>query len=478
MIKEETKSVVLDNSINNVPKFKGRTKIELFENGEKVAEHIDENMQTNFINNVFNQPRINTIGENGYKLLSDNMPIYDKLLGGLLLYADAVQEDADNILVSVANECIGHAGSAYSGTNKRRGSYNANESGFIDADEKWLGYRHVWDFGTDKANGVISCACLTSKIGGNSGWGNGISYTSNENNAFVEAMQNGISGIVYNSSIYTTAYFRYIGNIEGVDKFAYIDNANHLVLLEAKINDMQIGLTDSIDANRLTWNINDANNGNPNIAIYTIQMPFAVSGNISMFVNDGNLYLVNQATSSTFSYAVFDATTREFGQVQSRSVSPEYANSNRNNLVLANGYWFARSASGNLVRYAEAGGQGEEFEAFEFVHSSAQQIGSDVVFFDTGDSNYNSHMWVVNCDNPENAMYKASKISGGEVEQIIGENLIVIDLGNSSGSMSFSLRSARLSGCMATINNLATPITKTSAQTMKITYEVTAEGVE
>lgn len=40
------------------------------------------------------------------------------------------------------------------------GTYNENESGII---ENGKGYRHVWDFGTDKSNGEISCICLTTK---------------------------------------------------------------------------------------------------------------------------------------------------------------------------------------------------------------------------------------------------------------------------------------------------------------------------
>lgn len=481
MIKEETKAVILDGSINDVPKFKGRTKIELFENGEKVAEHIDENMQTNFINNVFNRSRINTIGENGYKMLYDNMPIYDKLLGGLLLYADAVDEDADNILVSVSNECIGHAGSAYSGTNKRRGSYNANESGFIDSEKHWLGYRHVWDFGTDKANGVISCACLTSKIGGNSGYGGGISYTSNENNAFVEAYTRGISGVVYNSGITDSRLFRYIGCINGVNKFAYIKDANTLVILEVKIDEMNIGLADSVESARFAFNFNNVNKAYPNIAIHSVAMPFSQSNSnqLSMFVNCDDLFVVNQTTDSTFSYAILDATSRTFGEVQSRTVSPQYKNGQINNLVYANGYWFGRSINDKIVKYSESGGQGEEFETFAFTYASAQQIGEDVAFIETSSSNSNSYLYAVNCVNPELTMLKMNNsISGAWSEQVRDNVMLLIDINVDYNQFSFDVRCARLSGCMATINNLATPITKTSAQTMKITYEITAEGVE
>lgn len=60
--------------------------------------------------------------------------------------------------------CI--AGIANTNTDTSIGTYNANESGRI---ENGKGYRHVWDFASDKANGEIGCICLTTKDGGTNG---------------------------------------------------------------------------------------------------------------------------------------------------------------------------------------------------------------------------------------------------------------------------------------------------------------------
>ena len=54
---------------------------------------------------------------------------------------------------------------------RRRGSYNSAESGYIDDDSgAHVGYRHVWDFATNKANGTIKSLSLTHLNGGNSGY--------------------------------------------------------------------------------------------------------------------------------------------------------------------------------------------------------------------------------------------------------------------------------------------------------------------
>ncbi|MFR0870098.1 MAG: hypothetical protein ACLSG5_01235 [Oscillospiraceae bacterium] len=70
------------------------------------------------------------------------------------------------MMLPLTNEEIGHAGIANTNTDTSIGTYNANESGRI---ENGKGYRHVWDFASDKANGEISCICLTTKDGGTNG---------------------------------------------------------------------------------------------------------------------------------------------------------------------------------------------------------------------------------------------------------------------------------------------------------------------
>lgn len=96
-------------------------------------------------------------------------PFPTTAFGGLLLFDSNIDEDPTIMMPPDGVMETAHAGSAYSGVNPHRGSYNTNESGAIDEEDR-KGYRHVWDFGTDKGNGTIKCLSLTSRTGGDIGY--------------------------------------------------------------------------------------------------------------------------------------------------------------------------------------------------------------------------------------------------------------------------------------------------------------------
>ena len=147
--------------------LKGHTKIQLFDakTGELVQETNDDNMVTNAISRLINPPLDFLVGNVSLNaVLSKTLPIQTVGMGGVMVFSNKIEEDPNHVLAGNSDVSIGHAGSAYSGTNTKRGTYNANESKALSN-----GYRHVWDFGTDRANGDISCVCLTSKIGGDTG---------------------------------------------------------------------------------------------------------------------------------------------------------------------------------------------------------------------------------------------------------------------------------------------------------------------
>lgn len=147
--------------------LKGHTKIQLFDakTGELVQETNDDNMVTNAISRLINPPLDFLVGDVSLNaVLSKTLPIQTVGMGGVMVFSNKIEEDPNHVFASNSDVSIGHAGSAYSGTNTKRGTYNANESKALSN-----GYRNVWDFGTDRANGDISCVCLTSKIGGDTG---------------------------------------------------------------------------------------------------------------------------------------------------------------------------------------------------------------------------------------------------------------------------------------------------------------------
>ena len=147
--------------------MKGVTKIQLFDakTKEQVYESTHENMMTNAIPRLLNpRPEWAFTGNTG-SYLSAAYPLSENALGGLLLWDEEIEENADIVLPPDGVHSVAHAGGPYAGTNVRRGTYNQNESGAFEG-----GYKHVWDFSTDKGNGTIKCVSLTSVLGGNCGW--------------------------------------------------------------------------------------------------------------------------------------------------------------------------------------------------------------------------------------------------------------------------------------------------------------------
>lgn len=446
-----------------LPKIKGKTKIELFENGNKVSEVVETNMMTDYISEALNLPLNFSDATQLSVNLSNRVPIYDKLLGGVLLYADPVEEEADNTRLSIANDCVGHAGESYSGNNPKRGSYSTNESGYIDSENPWRGYRHVFDFGTDKANGLISCVCLTPKISGNSGYGGGIDYNVTENNNNI--LYNGVNGMGLRISGESSGAIknpRYLGNINGEDTFCYT-SGNDLVVLRLPHDKLLFNLSDSLlNQQNLVF---DKSNSTTTRQIDVYPIPDGLTTYTSVFVYDDKCYIVNLINQNDFSYVTFDPTTNSFSARQSRTVSPNYRQET-DSICYCDGYWFGRSYSnGNITRYPASGGQGEETN-IELNGYVIKPFGEDV--FCIG---YNS-VDIINAETLKKYTRRTTSSSFTTTYLQICKNF-VLSLYVYQNDIKLSIYD--FVGNISTINNLATPVTKTEAQTMKITYEITAE---
>lgn len=159
--------------------MKGITKIELFdaETGDKTNEVVEENMITNALNNILNPPlqpllsgdgtRPQSVKDVGF-FMHGIYPLHETLLGGIMLFSEKPEENANNIIptVQVAQSCVGYAShSASAVESNMRGSFNGAESGAVEN-----GYKLVWDFTPSQALGLISSVCLTSAYGGIGGW--------------------------------------------------------------------------------------------------------------------------------------------------------------------------------------------------------------------------------------------------------------------------------------------------------------------
>ena len=137
--------------------MKGKTKIILtnVETGEQEI-HEDENLITNALDKIINIEMAMNHAPNDRIL-----PVATNLLGGIMLFDGALTEDPDNIHFPAEAHLVGYANQSVNTDDKYRGSYNSIESG-----KTMNGFVSVWDFGTTQANGTIKAVARTHTHGG------------------------------------------------------------------------------------------------------------------------------------------------------------------------------------------------------------------------------------------------------------------------------------------------------------------------
>ena len=137
--------------------LKGHTTIELknVETGE-IERYEDDNLITHAIAYIIDIELANNHNPNDYCL-----PVATKLLGGLMMFDSALEESADNIHFPTDVHLVGFAGQTTEVTHPMGGTYNTTESGYTED-----GFKSVWDFGTGQANGTIAALARTHAYGG------------------------------------------------------------------------------------------------------------------------------------------------------------------------------------------------------------------------------------------------------------------------------------------------------------------------
>lgn len=201
--------------------IKGKTTIQLFneKSRELVKEIHEENMITNAVDTILNPPDFIEMGmdseaDRSFNMLHDLQGnLADTVFRGVIVCRDSIPENGDNMMLPWTNEEIGHAGIINTNSDTSIGTYNENESGLI---ENGKGYRHVWDFPSDKANGEISCICLTTKDGGTCGYNNtypnlsmgGTDLNSNSTNGYKNTLHT-IVGRYINDSEFNSNNFKF-----------------------------------------------------------------------------------------------------------------------------------------------------------------------------------------------------------------------------------------------------------------------------
>lgn len=481
--------------------IKGKTTIQLFDarTGKELCRQTDENMVTNAIDviangkdylNIFKWARFNYSysGDSSINLqyskhcmsspLFAMLPLAKNALSGILLWDDNITEDPNIMNIPDGVHMLGHAGDSYSGTDNLKGSYNDNESGEIEG-----GWRHVWDFATDKANGTIKCLSLTSRNGGNVGcYGNYEDKTaSNLYNGDLFRSEDNVN--------YEPRPVRHYVEFECSRKgrIFYIKKSgeNTLKLFKRTTDSIYTYETPDLTKINLTQTCPKLQN--------ETQLPITLLGQWdNVFVYDNKINEIYRVSARSLRHRTFTLEGEELSDVTistERDLYDIYSCA-----VYRGGYYYCLTNStetGHVIEKTDP--QGEHIATFT-VDPYISKMGAMVIDDRTGSilitgeksnsvGGSDCMVQIFEIDSDDNCRWLTSTRTiypsepywpnGAVVDQIIRtEDKSSPYLYFSDGGYGCRIIPVLNSAYLATINNLQTPIVKTPAQTMKITYEI------
>lgn len=460
-------------------RIKGHSVIELTDvNTGKVERYEDDNMVTHALDKYFED--VGAFNTSPIYTADIRNNLIPKLLGGLLLLDTALTENADNIICPSGVEMVGNGSYDVVSDGQQGvtelGSWNASESGWR-SDGKWV---EVWDFSTSQANGKdenqkIACICLTSANHGYIGEGNATSGRAKA----TKKSDLTLTGDPVNISVDD-------GSNQGKRIIRASKTANTITMI------------DEYNLYRTTGHENEHMSETGKVKIVTHKAPIK---KLDMRFGAGNQYIPVTETEVSFDNAFKTALNHNNPQITAK-VGDTY--------FMAYGFGFTDESGGlrlwysgnmHLLRinadnttsyYTVANPKGSTMRFKEY---NMTLVGNKLVVtdWDTG------IIWFINVTNQadvtndtdapaqsygfvyptQNVMqtsgYKidvgagkvyptnSSMADSSMIAQYLTENPLTTLFGNNTGIY-------KSTNYLATINNLETPIKKTSSKTMKVTY--------
>jgi len=406
------------------------------------------------IGNYSFPPVSNYIGE----VVRDYSPsVFGK---GVILFDTPQTESVDTTFITGGN-CIGHAGTSYAGADTTRGNYNITESGSITN-----GYKRVWDFATNQANGTINSICLTTDRGGNYGYNTTSTYQTLSEYASFPL-----------NSITSTTFEMY----SAIDYYGFT-NTNKIYLAGFSTDAKKIYFQDGYNSTMLLRIFETPNNG----ALGFLQTPQMLTNAptnsysktlltneyLWLSVINGTIYgvLYNSSTKAaylkTYSETFVELTSITLTGSKTLDLTPRFG--------IVNGYLFIYSGTTNIIRKYNAS-TGVYVEDYTVPSGSVQRIqqfnNQFIMFWYNANPIYaalydgvNLYKWYVF---NHSLSYQMDCICALYPEKS------AILMGFISNIGAARLGANLFAPILFTVNNLATPVAKTSSQTMKVTYTIT-----
>lgn len=440
--------------------YHGHTKIELtnVETGEVEVVESDNTFQSQVLADLF---------ENIPLLNQNNSRSWSDMVGGLLLFRDSIE--IGERFMPAGNKMVGNCyrGCVNATTPNELGTFNSVESSYGIGSHNAV-ITQVFDFATQQANGTIGCICLTSKIGGAIGYGSpsgarkDTDYTlrsfSQDNTKWQEVLDD--DAITYSFYCNTDGTVTVTETRRVVKKGSVFSGMSESYTLTP---------TGTFGGDKVAGLVNAFNCGNHKIR----------------FVPHGAR---SYSSGASVPYYEFDTTTRS---LEIKTFTNTYSGSiyTRKSVIYYYAYCtfeFTRtgkvicmSTNGTDLAVIDLAGNGYDV----ITKSGVDFIGSGDDVFCAGE--ISEDLYIARAQGGNGAYYIADFVNDtiypcNSKTDAFGEANACNDKGM---AMAISKGDGELSAMyyfynplyLATINNLQSPVTKTAAQTMKVTYTLTEE---
>lgn len=459
--------------------LKGTMKIELTDvhtvKKETVVEH---NMITNALTNIFKP-----LGHlnNPSTMYNSIVPYYQKLLGGLLLFDNAIEENPNMLYAPANTNMVGCA--AYwlqnNTTGKMRGGFNQTESE-LNLTNRYMKY--VYDFATSQANGTINCVCLTHLNGDFTSYGSddavfnssyplGLSFYDSPLQYVYTNYTDANTGDKYSGlTLEKTEVLFLIDRQADVAYYFRIDNATsiHIIKRRAYLQSISVlenpysqkALVDDIELSELSTpmptNYFAYNFDHADKCLYI----FASSGS---YKKPNETLVITKINISNWHIQQYEWVNTTGVNITTNGMRYAFAH---------NGYVYFKSYNSPYHIYKfEIGNSANvvkiDYHGFSSINGFPHFAYNGRIYYES----YHNELYVVNEYTnqglkPENQRIYSS--SNGQIcyTPVLNEPMIYFGSYGNWSTSSFIF----MTNYLATINNLSEPVTKTADKTMKITY--------
>lgn len=463
---EKAKTIQIYSPKIRVPR-KGHTIIELRDKytGKKEV-YEDDNMMTNALENYYaNLGQMNWIND------SWDEDWVVRYLGGVMLFDEAITENADNYVIPnanmIANGCVGQVNN---GDPAELGSYAFNESGW----QQDGSFVQVYDFTTGQGNGTIACACLTSQMLGGNGCGNpsktrksvsggttGEGYTGNINSKL------GSITVVDIDIANGYMWYAYSDNIlyKSSNPGAHFTRTGKITIYKATIPIGYYDLKKTHDIEHTDYSISAS--GDYWTGLFLADGAYVYNAVGGSWATASKLSVLKINRSGITEYEVDNLIGESLYRPAAATffydgymLVPRTINGSYNNYDFTHWYKIKLSDSTISKEITNTG-----ITSYNEAVSPSKTMISDGIFV-------NNYGWLYNI---RDGKVLKTNCNGGRTDMghaglCTGNPLVHLYKNSYNGLPMYLYRSANY---IASINNLQTPVIKTSEKTMKVTYRIT-----